>query len=373
MTTFGTTDGVPAQLPDQASGTLRVAVAMVDLKSRSVVAVSPMFSELVGGPAEVDLHVLVDDPEILGPLMDQFIGGAMDAYQVRRQLDLGGGRRLWADCWLAVCERGGRGHALWALSPVDDDGPECGTDGAGYRAEPTLLPLPWPGGVSGLVVGAFDAEWCIRRVSLDIEAVLGYPPSEAVGSSLIHMVHPDDVARFLDTAAHCVADGAAAGAELRVAHRDGAWRAAHMVITPVAPGYLRFGFAIAVQKADVTGPACRVADLERALWRIAQEVEGAGVAAGFARLPDTASVPGLEYLSDRQWEIMTRLLAGERAPTIARTLHLSQSTVRNTLSDIFAKLHVHSQEELLRALRPEAPSSPGARRPGGTRKVGLSR
>jgi PAS domain S-box-containing protein len=250
---------------------------------------------------------------------------------------------------------------------VDDDGPGHRTDGAGHRAEATLLPLPWPGPVSGLVVGAFDADWCIRRVSLDIEAVLGYSLAEAVGSSLIHIVHPDDVAQFLDTAAHCLAEGAAAGAELRVAHRDGAWRAAHIVIAPVAPGYLRFGFAIAVQRADVAGPAFRVADLERALWRIAQEVEGAGVAAGFARLPDTASVPGLEYLSGRQWEIMTKLLAGERAPTIARTLHISQSTVRNTLSDIFAKLHVHSQEELLRVLRPEAASRPGARRTGGVK------
>jgi DNA-binding CsgD family transcriptional regulator/PAS domain-containing protein len=372
MTSFATTDDVPAQLLDQASGTVSVAVAVVDLKSRTVVAVSPMFSDLVGSAAEVDLHVLVDDPEVLGPLMDLFIGGAIDAYEVRRQLDLGGGRRLWADCWLAVCERERRGHALWALSPVDDDGPGYRADGGpGYRAEPTLLPLPWPGRVSGLVVGAFDAEWCIQRVSLDIEAVLGYPLAEAVGSSLIHIVHPDDVARFLDTAAHCLADGAAVSADLRVAHRDSTWRSAHMVIAPVAPGYLRFGFAIAVQKPDEAEPLFRVADLERALWRIAQEVEDAGVGAGFARLPDTASVPGLEHLSGRQWEIMTKLLAGERAPAIARALNLSQSTVRNTLSDIFAKLHVHSQEELLHVLRPEAPSRPGAG--AGQEKGGLSR
>jgi DNA-binding CsgD family transcriptional regulator len=98
-----------------------VAVAVVDLKSRTVVAVSPMFSDLVGSAAEVDLHVLVDDPEVLGPLMDLLTGGVMDAYEVRRELDLGGGRRLWADCWPAVCERERRHHALWALSPVDDE------------------------------------------------------------------------------------------------------------------------------------------------------------------------------------------------------------------------------------------------------------
>jgi DNA-binding CsgD family transcriptional regulator/PAS domain-containing protein len=354
-------------------------MALVDLKRRSVVAESPEFSKLVGGPAVVGLGALVDDRDGLGPLLDLLRGGAIDAYQVRRDLDLGGGRRLWADCWLAVCEQGGRGHALWAMRPVDDEGRGHLTELVPMPmplpsplASPLPLPLPGPGVAPNLVVvGAFDADWCMERVSVDIEAVLGCPLSEALGSSLIHMVHPDDVAPFLNAAAHCLAEGAAVGVELRVEHRDGTWRAAHMVIAPMAPGYLRFGFAIAVQKADAAGPAFRVADLERALWRIAQEVEGSGVAAGFARLPDTAAVPGLEYLSGRQWEVMTKLLAGERAPAIARTLHISQSTVRNTLSDIFAKLHVHSQEELLRVLRPGTAPHPGARR--GPKRGGLSR
>jgi DNA-binding NarL/FixJ family response regulator len=47
---------------------------------------------------------------------------------------------------------------------------------------------------------------------------------------------------------------------------------------------------------------------------------------------------------------MERLVRGERVPTIARALYVSQSTVRNHLSVIFRKLGVHSQEELLRAL-----------------------
>ena len=55
--------------------------------------------------------------------------------------------------------------------------------------------------------------------------------------------------------------------------------------------------------------------------------------------------------SERQLEIIERLVRGERVPTIARGLYLSQSTVRNHLSAIFRKLGVHSQEELLAALR----------------------
>ena len=179
---------------------------------------------------------------------------------------------------------------------------EWGTPGGGYLTE--RAPEQWPERVSGLVVGAFDAEWRIRRVSLDVEAVLGYPVGDAVGSSFIRWVHSDDVPRFLDTATHCLADRAAVGVEVRLADRSGAWRAAHIMIAPVAPGYLRFGFVIAVPDTGLADPLFRVADLERVLWRIAQEVEGSGVAAGFARIPDPVALPGLEDLSGRQWEII---------------------------------------------------------------------
>ena len=63
-----------------------------------------------------------------------------------------------------------------------------------------------------------------------------------------------------------------------------------------------------------------------------------------------SSVPVDGDFSERQLEIMDRLVRGERVPTIARALYVSQSTVRNHLSVIFRKLGVHSQEELLRAL-----------------------
>jgi DNA-binding NarL/FixJ family response regulator len=42
---------------------------------------------------------------------------------------------------------------------------------------------------------------------------------------------------------------------------------------------------------------------------------------------------------------------GERVPSIAAELYVTQSTVRNHLSSVFSKLGVHSQAELLRQLR----------------------
>jgi DNA-binding NarL/FixJ family response regulator len=98
----------------------------------------------------------------------------------------------------------------------------------------------------------------------------------------------------------------------------------------------------------------RVANLERRLWRIAREFEGSGVLSSVANvtsIADPYATPGVTELSPRQWEVLTRLLQGERVPRIAEELFLSQSTVRNHLADMFKKMGVHSQEELLDLFR----------------------
>jgi DNA-binding CsgD family transcriptional regulator len=44
-------------------------------------------------------------------------------------------------------------------------------------------------------------------------------------------------------------------------------------------------------------------------------------------------------------------MTGHRPPSIASHLFLSQSTIRNHLASVFAKLGVNSQQELLDLLR----------------------
>jgi DNA-binding NarL/FixJ family response regulator len=96
--------------------------------------------------------------------------------------------------------------------------------------------------------------------------------------------------------------------------------------------------------------------LERQLRRIAREVEASGVRSGFHGVPNPEAIAGLVQLSDRQWEVLARIARGERVQGIAKALFVSQSTVRNHLSDIFRKLGVHSQAELLELLRADARS-----------------
>jgi DNA-binding NarL/FixJ family response regulator len=96
--------------------------------------------------------------------------------------------------------------------------------------------------------------------------------------------------------------------------------------------------------------ADRVTQLEQHLRRIAQEIEAAGVIPSVPRVPALSSVPGLSDLSTRQFEVVSRLLRGERVSTIARAMYLSPSTVRNHLAAIYRKVGVKSQAELLEVL-----------------------
>ena len=84
------------------------------------------------------------------------------------------------------------------------------------------------------------------------------------------------------------------------------------------------------------------------------------------RLPVISANPRLGLLTSREMAVLTRLLDGQRAAAIAADLFVSQSTVRNHLSSIYAKLHVNGQVDLLRTLRSETPASPISRlcRPG---------
>jgi DNA-binding CsgD family transcriptional regulator len=52
-------------------------------------------------------------------------------------------------------------------------------------------------------------------------------------------------------------------------------------------------------------------------------------------------------LSRRELEVVTLLLDGLRVPLIARTLWITQSTVRNHLTSAYQKLGVSSQQELI--------------------------
>jgi DNA-binding CsgD family transcriptional regulator len=99
-------------------------------------------------------------------------------------------------------------------------------------------------------------------------------------------------------------------------------------------------------------PSGREAELEGHLWRIAAEIEASGILLRAGSVPRLAlaRIPEAASLSPRQWDVLRRIMAGQRVPAIAAELFVSQSTVRNHLSKIFERFGVRSQPELLARL-----------------------
>jgi len=79
-------------------------------------------------------------------------------------------------------------------------------------------------------------------------------------------------------------------------------------------------------------------------------VRAAGVLDVVERMPSATDFPQLAELTSRQWEILERLLRGERVPTIAAALFISPSTVEYHLGKVFRKLGVRSRIQLAHAL-----------------------
>ena len=200
-----------------------------------------------------------------------------------------------------------------------------------------------------ILLGVATPEWTILRTSVDATGLAGLDATELVGRSLLDLVHVGDVEDLRRGAVHAMATQRATSV---VVNLGTAARRQHarVVITPMLGSDDEIGFAIQSTEDDPVDE--RAARLEQHLWRIARELEGAGICiGGVDPTLDPETVPGIGDLSPRQWEVLRRLLAGERVPGIARALYLSRSTVRNHLTAIFAKFGVHSQEELIELLR----------------------
>jgi DNA-binding CsgD family transcriptional regulator/PAS domain-containing protein len=210
---------------------------------------------------------------------------------------------------------------------------------------------PWRD-LAPVAIGTAELNWRIDAMTSDIRDIIGIGASDCIGSRLLDLVHPDDVPHLLEhkptnhpaPRSHC---------HVRFRHRDGSWTDVCVLVAPLtqAPSD-RVAFALlGLPHRPPWATGDRIAELELRLRHIATEVRAAGVLDELEAMPATSEHPQFAELSSRQWEILSRLLRGERVPTIARELFISQSTARNHLANIYARFDVHSQAELLEVLR----------------------
>lgn len=199
-----------------------------------------------------------------------------------------------------------------------------------------------------IAVGLADAEWNVIAVSSDIDKAIAIAPSNLIGRCLLDLVSDDDRETILKATLESGSVGSLNGVSFQskgVPHRVCLiWSEREHA------GSRGLVFGIVGELAGRLDLEDRIAELERRLRRIGSEVRAAGVVDELREF-DFSRSPVFNELSARQWEILQAILRGERVPSIANRLYLSQSTVRNHLTSIFRKFNVHSQPELIEKIQ----------------------
>jgi DNA-binding CsgD family transcriptional regulator len=269
--------------------------------------------------------------------------GHLTGYQAIRTRDSPGNPGQAFSVWVNAVDVGGTRVGLISVTPA-----------AGPDGELPALPPPTVRELGDVVLGTVDGAWRIDRISQDVTAFLGITPEQCVGVPVLGAIHPSDAPGFLAGVEHARRGGRSVALVVRLSAREPQWcevSAVFAVVSPEVPPPMAFAL---IRGGSGTGTAVdptRQSRLEAHMLRIADELHAAGLLPRLQQLPTLSGNPRLGLLTSREWAVLTRLLDGQRAAAIASDLVVSQSTVRNHLSSIYAKLRVDGQVDLIRTLR----------------------
>ena len=344
--------GPPAD-PDRAEERLRagisgvrLALGLVDLSDMRIQAVSNAACDVLGLPVDRivgrQVEELIDPRDRPGATaaLQALRTGAIEFYRAyRRGAGVTAPKRVCA--WVRRLDLGGLPHAFIRFG------------------DPRLPPGPWPTGVDvfekAVAIAVTDGRGIVQTASLYPDLGDKYSPDDIIGVRLVPSSKVENLVTLADWPAARI-QGVSIAYAAPVRNREGVTEELEAIATALAgtPGWL----VVLVQMEPL--PSAREAELEGHLWRIAAELEASGIlmraerTAGLslARIGEAAS------LTPRQWEVLRRISAGQRVPTVAKELYISQSTVRNHLAAIFERFGVHSQADLLARLA-EGNAPPG--------------
>lgn len=303
---------------------------ILDLTTTEVVDANDMAFDLLslreGHRVDNTDHLQVDERH--GRLIELLLSGTIDGFEARIQSRRAGHPSVEYQVWLRALVQPGEPprFAIAAITEGDDVDPVI---------QPPMTRAP------RMAAGATDEDWVCQWVTREVTGLLGYRPSEFVGTPMLALAHPDIAADLVLALTHVGDGGGGAVIHARLRGADGRWRVVQMVVSP-RPEERRGAMFLLLPEHEVRPRA----DDDAAAWQTAGDAHAAALARHGDWPRDT-----LADLSARQWEIVTRLLRGERVPGIAKAMYLSQSTVRNHLTAVFRKFGVHSQAELLAHLR----------------------
>jgi DNA-binding CsgD family transcriptional regulator len=322
-------------------GDRELPLLLIELDKFTVTDATPSFFKQVGIPESQVLHrpiykLFSGEDQIssrlaLGALAD----GLIDFYSAHRQLILPDNQRITLFAWVRSIQFGESHHALAEYSTSREPRDSPLVEYLGYTPPQ-------------IAVGTTDIDGVITAVSNSVVDVVGDTPESLIGQPLL----PDHEQRRLCEQINALKEGGSLTVALPVqidglASRN---KSVRCIVTCLAESTSRVFLLLSGPDPATASKLDRVAQLEHRLWRIASEVQASGIFDSLGTFPDPERFPQLSSLTTRQWEVLSRLLRGERAPAIAKDLFVSPSTIRNNLSEIFRIFDVHSQSELLNLL-----------------------
>jgi len=331
-------------------GRLSLPLVVIDLDTLTVLDMTVAATRLVGRSAEAVIGRPVrrllpaserhDAERALAALRD----GLVDTFNTRRPFGATGWDGGHTTLWVRALRFGDRRLALSEMSQGRDQRQSALVQYFGR--EPTEM-----------AVGTIDEDWNFTSVSADVEAVLGIGADDLIGRWIGSVVVADDDLQRVFAATARAGDESSVALPVVMRSTSSRSTTVTFLLTALAGSSTR-GFIITEDPRHADDArAARLSVLERHLWNIAAEVDASGILEFVGLGPSPVRFPQLRTLTTRQWEILSGLLRGERVPTIAKELLISESTVRNHLSVIFERFGVHSQPQLL-ALLSRTDSSP---------------
>lgn len=317
---------------------------VLEVPSQRIVAAGPRASHLLDptGATVVD-HLLEEftaDRPILGT--DLLAGGRLNGFESFRVLRRSRGADVKVRMWVRTFDHQPPSRLVLLILVADDP-----IDGRSPTPEAKEMP-PTPA-----VVGTTDAELQIERISSDAEELFGVPVAELLGLGFADLVVESDVP-VLVAAFEAASEGTngvtvVVDLEVRGNDRASAPVACEVLLLPMQPAQ---SCAFVLLPTQLSASKDYTAEsLPAILARLGKGAEIAQLARGVFSGATERDVPGLGNLTTRELEIVGRLIDGDRAPAIATRLFLTQSTVRNHLAAVFAKLGVNSQQQLLNLFR----------------------
>lgn len=311
---------------------------VLEVPSERIIACSPAANRIVDPTGGMIVGHLLEDftTDRPAPGADRFAGGRLNGVETHRTLRRPTGEDETVRMWIRAF----------------GDRPSTDFVVAVFEPDPALLdpstPADWRDAPA--VVGTADASLIIERISSDAEVLFERPVVELLGRSLLALVAPEDVARCLSALGEATASQNGVTLHLDILGSDaGPTLRCEVLILPLEPSPSCSFVFLPIAAGTDTGNQSD--DLSAILLRLGRGAEVARLGRGVFRSASSADVPGLNLLTTRELEIVTRLLDGDRPPAIAEELFLSQSTVRNHLASVFAKLSVNSQRQLLDLFR----------------------